>query len=211
MITKMLIEIFQAITEDPFVRKMLGMVDLNKKSDNELEDLMNELGLDGEQRKKFQEAYQDYQKDPYGSYQKYKYKYEPKSNNPFDKFDAYYQKFEDKAKEHEEKYGKGTGDYRHREYAKYRQQYGNNTNNNSQKETHKKQTSTTSSEDKKHYDVLELKQGATFEEIKTAYKQAMKKYHPDRFSDEDQKKYAESLSRKINGAYDYFKKKFDKS
>ncbi|NJO91867.1 MAG: hypothetical protein HC831_25050, partial [Chloroflexia bacterium] len=49
------------------------------------------------------------------------------SDNAFDKFDSYYQKFEDKAKEHEEKYGEGTGDYRHRQYKKQRDEYANNS------------------------------------------------------------------------------------
>jgi DnaJ-class molecular chaperone len=59
--------------------------------------------------------------------------------------------------------------------------------------------------------VLEIKEGATFEEIKTAYKTMMKKYHPDKFSDNEQKKHAEAISIRINVAYDYFKKKFKQS
>ncbi|NJO02025.1 MAG: J domain-containing protein [Bacteroidia bacterium] len=163
---------------------------------------MDELELNAEQRAKFREAYQDYQKDPYQSYERYKYKYEPKSNNPFDKFDSYYQKFEDWAHQTEDKYGKGTGNWSHRQYQKYRQQDTND---------HSYQSNSFTNEEKKHYEVLEVKPGATFEEIKTAYKTAMKKYHPDRFSDTTKKQYAEEISRKINAAYDYFKKKFNKS
>ena len=204
MITKMLIEIFQAIIEDPTVRRLLGNFDLNSRSDVDLDTLMDELGLNGEQRAKFREAYKDYQQDPYSSYEQYKYKYEPKSNDPFDKFDSYYQKFEDRAKAHEEKYGKGTGDWSHRKYSKYRN--GNQSgNNNSGK------SGGDSAEEKKHYEVLELKIGASFDEIKDAYKKAMKKYHPDKFSDPKKKEYAEQISRKINVAYDYFKKKHNKS
>ena len=118
----MLIEIFQAITEDPFVQKLLGNYDVNKNKDKDIEQMMDELGLTGEQRAKFREAYKDYQKNPNQSYEKYKYKYEPKSDSPFDKFDAYFNKFEDYAKE--------TGDYRHREYEKYRHQSSNTNNNN---------------------------------------------------------------------------------
>lgn len=204
MITKMLLEIFQAITEDPTVRRLLGMVDLNKKKDIDIETLMNDLGLSEEERKKFRQAYSDYQKDPDQSYQKYKYKYEPKSDNPFDKFDAYYQKFEEQAKAYEEKYGEGTGDYRHRQYQKYRNQ--NSQNNNQQYDFSK----TVTAEEKKHLETLDLKPGVTFEEVKKAYKDAMKKYHPDKFVNADQKKYAEALSVRINQAYDYFKKKFNK-
>lgn len=195
MITKMLIEIFQAITEDPFVQKLLGNYDVNKNKDKDIEQMMDELGLSGEQRVKFREAYKDYQKNPNQSYEKYKYKYEPKSDSPFDKFDAYFNKFEDYAKE--------TGDYRHREYEKYRNQNSNSGNNSNKK------SSFVSDEEKKHLQALELKEGATFEEIKAAYKTQMKKYHPDKFSQADQKKHAESLSQRINQAYDYFKKKFN--
>lgn len=61
----------------------------------------------------------------------------------------------------------------------------------------------------KYYDALELKNGATFEQIKTAYKQAMKKYHPDRFAqDKEKQQIAQQLSQKINEAYQYFEKKF---
>ena len=162
---------------------------------------MDELELDAEQREKFKEAYQDYQDDPYGSFQKYKYEYEPKSSDPFDKFDAYYQKFEDQAKAHEEKYGKGTGNWSHRKYQKYRYQSGQSSSS----------SNNTTSEERKHYEALDLKPGASFDEIKDAYKKAMKKYHPDKFSDPDKKKYAESISRKINVAYDYFKKMHNKS
>jgi DnaJ-domain-containing protein 1 len=195
MLTKMLMEIFQAIIEDPTIRKMLGNYDLNKNKDKDIEQMMDELGLNAEQRVKFRAAYKDYQSDPNQSYEKYKYKYEPKSDSPFDKFDAYFNKFEDYAKE--------TGDYRHREYEKYRNQSNSNTNNN------QKKSSFVSDEEKKHLQSLELKEGATFDQIKAAYKTQMKKYHPDKFSDATQKKYAESLSQRINQAYDYFKKKFD--
>ncbi|MDX2302795.1 MAG: J domain-containing protein [Microscillaceae bacterium] len=201
MITKMLIEIFQAIVEDPTIKKLLGNFDVNNRSNTDLETLMDELGLNAEERVKFRAAYKDYQKDPYSSYERFKYKYEPKSNNPFDKFDAYFQKFEDQAAAHEEKYGKGTGNWSHRQYAKYRQ--GNQSGNTNPPPPN--------DEEKKHYETLEIKPGATFEQIKEAYKTAMKKYHPDRFTDATKKQYAEQISRKINAAYDYFKKKFNKS
>lgn len=206
----MLIDIFQAIIEDPTIKKMLGNFDVNKRGNTDLETLMDELGLTGEQRLKFKEAYKDYQVNPNQTYEKYQYKYEPKSDNIFDKFDSYYQKFEDKAKEHEAKYGEGTGDYRHRQYKKQRDEYANNSSQN-ESNTNYDFSKYTSNEEKKHYETLEIKQGATFEEIKTAYKNAMKKYHPDKFTTDTQKKYAESLSMRINAAYDFFKKKFGKS
>jgi DnaJ-domain-containing protein 1 len=62
-----------------------------------------------------------------------------------------------------------------------------------------------------YYAALELPTGASFEEIKRAYKTLMKKYHPDRFHNEPQKKqFAESVTQKLNEAYAYFEKKHGK-
>ncbi len=62
-----------------------------------------------------------------------------------------------------------------------------------------------------YYAALELPAGASFEEIKRAYKTLMKKYHPDRFHNEPQKKqFAEAVTQKLNEAYAYFEKKHGK-
>jgi DnaJ-domain-containing protein 1 len=62
-----------------------------------------------------------------------------------------------------------------------------------------------------YYAALELPANASFEEIKRAYKMLMKKYHPDRFHNEPQKKqYAEAVTQKLNEAYAYFEKKHGK-
>jgi DnaJ-class molecular chaperone len=59
-----------------------------------------------------------------------------------------------------------------------------------------------------YYAALELPAGASFEDIKRAYKTLMKKYHPDRFHNEPQKKqFAEAVTQKLNEAYAYFEKK----
>ena len=192
MITKMLLEIFQAISEDPTIKRLLGNYNLAGKQDIDLETMMNDLGLSPEEKVKFRQAHREYGQDASQTYQKYKYKYEPKSNSAFDKFDAYFQKFEDKAKE--------TGDYSHRQYQKHRTTDNQQSSNFTQK-------AGISAEEKKHLETLELKEGATFEEIKASYKTQMKKFHPDKFPDEEKKKYAETISAKLNVAYDYFKKK----
>jgi DnaJ-domain-containing protein 1 len=68
---------------------------------------------------------------------------------------------------------------------------------------------TPTAQEAKYYDALELKAGATFDQIKTAYKQAVKKYHPDRFAqDKEKQQIAQQLTQKINEAYQYFEKKF---
>jgi DnaJ-domain-containing protein 1 len=60
-----------------------------------------------------------------------------------------------------------------------------------------------------YYANLELKEGADFPEIKAAYKRLVKKYHPDKFHhDEQKRKYAEQVTQKLNEAYRYFEDKF---
>jgi DnaJ-domain-containing protein 1 len=68
-----------------------------------------------------------------------------------------------------------------------------------------------SAEEMSYYQALELQPGATFEQIKAAYKTMVKKYHPDRFPHEpDKQKTAMEITQRINIAYSYFEKKFGK-
>jgi molecular chaperone DnaJ len=52
------------------------------------------------------------------------------------------------------------------------------------------------------YEVLGLKPGASQEEIKSAYRKLVKKYHPDRYQGNPLADLAEEKLREINGAYD---------
>ncbi|MBC8111516.1 MAG: DnaJ domain-containing protein [Verrucomicrobia bacterium] len=68
----------------------------------------------------------------------------------------------------------------------------------------------TISREKIFYQALELPETATFAEIKIAYRQLMKKYHPDKFvGDEQKRKTAEIVSTQLNEAYAYLEKKFN--
>lgn len=51
------------------------------------------------------------------------------------------------------------------------------------------------------YSVLGVTRGATDREIKKAYREMSRKYHPDSYSDESQKKWAEEQFRKVQEAY----------
>ncbi|SKA85256.1 DnaJ domain-containing protein [Caloramator quimbayensis] len=64
---------------------------------------------------------------------------------------------------------------------------------------------------KNPYEVLGIKEGATKEEIRQAYRELVKKYHPDRYSDNPLKDLAEEKMREINEAYDYLMKNQDES
>ena len=55
---------------------------------------------------------------------------------------------------------------------------------------------------KNPYEVLGLKPGATEEEIKAAYRELVKKYHPDRYQDNPLNDLAEDKMREINEAYE---------
>lgn len=51
------------------------------------------------------------------------------------------------------------------------------------------------------YNVLGVTRGATDREIKKAYRSLSRKYHPDSYSDESQKKWAEDKFREVQEAY----------
>lgn len=53
------------------------------------------------------------------------------------------------------------------------------------------------------YEVLEIKENASEEEIKKAYRELVKKYHPDQYGDNPLRELAEEKMREINEAYDY--------
>jgi molecular chaperone DnaJ len=56
------------------------------------------------------------------------------------------------------------------------------------------------------YEVLGIKEGASIEEIKAAYKEQVKKYHPDLHQDNPLYELAEEKLQEINEAYDYLMK-----
>lgn len=102
----------------------------------------------------------------------------------------------DEFEENYEKYKKYQEKINYQQYS-----YQNSYKNNSQQDN----------EAHKYYKWLELPYGSSFEEIKKAYKNLMKKYHPDNFhNNETKRQTAEKLSQKLNEAYQYFEKKYNK-
>ncbi len=56
------------------------------------------------------------------------------------------------------------------------------------------------------YEVLGVKEGASEAEIKRAYRDLVKKFHPDQYMDNPLSKLAEEKLREVNEAYDYLMK-----
>ena len=56
------------------------------------------------------------------------------------------------------------------------------------------------------YEVLGIKPGASEEEIKAAYKELVKKYHPDKYIDNPLADLAEKKLQEVNEAYDMLMK-----
>jgi len=60
---------------------------------------------------------------------------------------------------------------------------------------------------KNPYEVLGLKEGASEEEIKRAYRELVKKYHPDQYANNPLSDLAEEKLREVNEAYEILMKK----
>lgn len=56
------------------------------------------------------------------------------------------------------------------------------------------------------FEVLEIREGASEEEIKAAYKKLVRKYHPDQYVNNPLSDLAEEKLKEINEAYDYLMK-----
>ena len=57
------------------------------------------------------------------------------------------------------------------------------------------------------YEVLGVRQGASEEEIKAAYKELVKKYHPDKYQNNPLSDLAEEKLQEVNEAYDMLMEK----
>lgn len=56
------------------------------------------------------------------------------------------------------------------------------------------------------YEILEIREGASEEEIKAAYKKLVRKYHPDQYANNPLSDLAEEKLKEINEAYDFLMK-----
>lgn len=61
------------------------------------------------------------------------------------------------------------------------------------------------------YEVLGVREGSSVEEIKKAYKELVRKYHPDQYQNHPLSDLAEEKLKEINEAYDYLMKQYEGS
>lgn len=62
----------------------------------------------------------------------------------------------------------------------------------------------------RYYANLELAPGASFEDIRAAYRRLLRKYHPDKHDrDPEKSRIAEEISKRLNEAMEYFEKEHD--
>ncbi len=58
---------------------------------------------------------------------------------------------------------------------------------------------------------LEMSSAGSLQEVRDAYKQLIKKYHPDLHArDEEKREYAKLITQRLNEAVDYFERKYGK-
>ncbi len=123
-----------------------------------------------------------------------------------DSYDKISDIFDGKKKDEDVKYEPYTPNTSHTQQS---QSY-TNTYEQQQRAQELRQQEELRKKEKGYYDALELSFGASFEEIKKAYRRLMKKYHPDLYPEPEKHKTAQQVSRRINEAYGYFEKKFGK-
>ena len=85
--------------------------------------------------------------------------------------------------------------------------YGNSSGGYRQGGSYQRTTNSYTNNRSRYYRILGVKDGASQEEIKKAYRQLAKEHHPDKFvnASDSEKKYHESKMKEINEAYENLK------
>jgi DnaJ-domain-containing protein 1 len=203
MLTDKLLDFIKAYVNDA-VDKALdarGYKKMNSKEQKASEDDFEERFKKYQEQKKKDEdkTKSTKEKDTKSQESKQENKQESKKQKTaFDEFNDLFEKFK--------QYEKAAGGNDYKESEQQSKQQQNSYSNQSKYKTNSNTTKNATEE--QYYKALELPAGASWDEIKAAYKREMKKYHPDKFYDNDKKRQtAEKISQKINEAYTYFEKK----
>ncbi|MEN7551054.1 DnaJ domain-containing protein [Rapidithrix thailandica] len=145
------------------------------------------------------------------AYQKMKTEWSKKSSGGFGRIKDFFKEKEvdeleaELKREYEQKFNTESSE----SYSGSDNQYQNSSRSHSEYGD-TQHSNATQNKETEYYRALELPQGASFDEIKKAYRKMMKMYHPDLYHNEPEKfETAQQITLKVNEAYKYFQKKFN--
>lgn len=99
-----------------------------------------------------------------------------------------------------------------KEYEKIKKEREAAERKNQEQQQRYYQTNAQLEKERQYYADLELPYGASFDEIKKAYRRLVKQFHPDKYANDRQRyETAVRLTSKLNEAYAYFENKYQKS
>lgn len=129
--------------------------------------------------------------------------YRSQSNSRSDYSDSYERTYYKESSGNEETYDREEESRRYSKEEDYQSQYEDREQREEKEEPRSSPTDITL---KKCYEILDVAENASADEIKKAYKKLVKQWHPDSHKSKERKEIAESEMKKINEAYEMLEK-----
>jgi DnaJ-class molecular chaperone len=105
----------------------------------------------------------------------------------------------------------GYDNYRDAFDKEYEQQYGSSySHSNGSKQQSRQETGFHGNQGYDPYKTLEIPSNATWEEIEKGYKKLARRYHPDRYQNQEERETATRVMSLINASYTFLKEKHGK-